>query len=136
MQLTRIFFCVETVAKVSPGLLKNQFPRPRAAHALLMAAFVDPKTRKPRGPTEFDLTGTLRRDARGMPADGRIFDSAGWQMWRVLEDTAKPRGVCMRRVCDREATKKCAKCWNVEYCGEECEKRCVCRCAYAWVAIV
>ena len=60
-----------------------------------------------------------------MPADGSTFDSAAWQMWRVLESMAKPRGVCVRRVCDRAATKVCAKCGEAEYCGEECEKRCV-----------
>ena len=37
----RILLCVEAVTKELPGLLRNQFPRTHAAHALLMAAFVD-----------------------------------------------------------------------------------------------
>ncbi|EPS93597.1 hypothetical protein FOMPIDRAFT_1026480 [Fomitopsis schrenkii] len=123
MQLIRIFFCVENVAKAAPSLLQHQLPRPHAAHALLLLAFMDPRTRAPRGPSEFDRTGVLRRDARGMPADGQFYDSAVWHMWHALESIAKPRGVCVRRVCDRAAATVCGKCGAAGYCGEECEKR-------------
>lgn len=107
-------------------MLQHHLPRPHAAHALLMLALIDSKTHKPRGPSEFDLTGKVRRNARGLPADGQFLDSAAWQMWRALEGIAKPRGVCVRRVCDKAAATVCAKCGTAEYCGEDCEKRCVC----------
>ncbi|KAH9830368.1 uncharacterized protein C8Q71DRAFT_862658 [Rhodofomes roseus] len=126
-QLTRIIFCLDSLLSKDPStspLFKGQLPRPRTFHALLIHAYIDPRTRSLRTPSEFVRTGQVRRDAKGLPAVGsNFFDESCWQMWHALEKRVKSGGVCARRVCDERATARCSKCGQAQYCGQDCQKK-------------
>ena len=128
MQLSRIFWCAESVVEQDPSILAAQFPRWKTLGSIL--AFDIDNQEKARAENRFTLppsqsTGVVEGGAKIPEPNDHMWVLAAWEAFAVLQRRCKGTEQCMRRGCTNEGIKKCGICKEVKYCGEECQKMCV-----------
>lgn len=114
----------ERIPSIYP-ILRSQLPRPRSLRALFDASFSGPQRQTPPR----IITVSMVSIGPTLPRDIVSVGFCGLKGWVSLERLQHACGVhrqCMRRGCTNRWTARCKACRNTQYCGAECQKRCVC----------
>lgn len=117
VQLTRIWMSIaDALRDASPGLLKllrAQFPRWKLVGFLIRHDIELQQGQKPVPP-----------EPGKVPAqDAQIWDHSCWQALVGLQLHDFDWTLCARRGCGKKGAARCAQCNEVQYCGQECQKK-------------
>lgn len=121
VQLTRICAGIQdAVRDASPGLkklLRAQFPRWQLI-GLLIQHDVERQAEEKQKP-DYAPPAPTKTPAR----DAQMWDQMCWQALLHLQLMEFDWTLCARRGCGKEGTIKCANCNEVNYCGQDCQKK-------------
>lgn len=106
---------IYSATRISPSLLpsfRRHFPRPLLVRACLNIPFTSNQVL-------YEWIGMHAKDVDTTDI------STAWVFADGLCWTSHVAGTCMRRGCGRKRSKRCVACGTVEYCGAECQAKCV-----------
>lgn len=110
-----------TPAPTSPYPRLSEPPFSPQPNPLRMVAYQSKRYRLTDSPSMDENTDMLT-ESTGTDVPS-IF--AAWMFADALDWRSHVNGICMRRGCRQRRAKRCKSCGTVEYCGVECQARCV-----------
>lgn len=123
VQLSRIFWCMETVVEDDVSILQHQFPRWKTLGTVLQFDLENQDVAKAENRFSNPPSSLEQADNAKIPApNDHMWVMAAWQAFAVLQKRCKDPEKCMRRGCDNDGAKQCGTCKEVRYCGEKCQK--------------